>query len=75
MSSCGGEKEKLEIHILMGKMKACGSKLSVIKVYVLDNLSEELRESAMLQFAVKGCGTTACSEWSIRNDQYCNAPQ
>lgn len=59
-SSFGDEKERSEVHLLMGKMKACGSKfkLSGIKSRVLDNLSGELRDSAMLQLSVTGCGSS-----------------
>lgn len=75
-SSCGDEKERSEVHLLMGKMKVRGSKfrLSVIKSCVLDNLSEELR---VLDVAILSdrMWQHCCSEWPIRNDQYCKAPQ
>lgn len=75
-SSCGGGRRD-QTHISWwGKWRACGRKfkLPVIKLCVLDNLSEEPREPVMSQFAVTGCGSTPCGKWPIRNDQCCSAP-
>lgn len=76
-SSCGDEKERSEVHLLMGKIKARGSKfrLSVIKSCVLDNLSEELRESSMSQFAVTGCGSTVAMSGQLGMINTCKTPQ
>lgn len=70
--SCGDEKERSEAYFLMEEWRHIEANSdSVIKLCVLDNLTDELR-------GVEGWGAKlwACDvAVPIRNDQYCNAPQ